>query len=160
MISIGKPTLDDIEDIGRIMSAWTDKEEVDKYLERIRNEIGGLTEFNLHFWVAKEDKKVVGIMGLCNPIPRILTFAKTDKSGELKILYLDPNFRGKGIGKKLLEFVQNEAVKQGYKEILVQSAKRYEDTAYGFYEKMGYKKVGQIYNTSDPLPMQVFEKEL
>jgi len=34
MISIEKPTLDDVEDIERIMSFWTEKEEVDKYIEK------------------------------------------------------------------------------------------------------------------------------
>lgn len=160
MIIIDKPTCSDMEKIKRIMYFWTDKENADSYIARIKNEITGITEFNLHFWVAKENKKVVGVTGLCDPLPKILEFSKTDKPGELKILYLDPKSRGKGIGKKLLKFVESEAKRQGYKEILIRSAERFRDTAYGFYEKMGYSKVGIVTSENSSEPMQVFERTL
>lgn len=160
MVSIEKPSLADVESVRKILSVWTGKEEVDKYFERIKSEITGITEYNLQFWVAKEDEKVVGIAGLCDPLPKILEFAKTEKPGELKILYLNPGVRGKGIGKRLLGFVENEARNQSYKEILIRSAERYKDTAYGFYEKMDYGKVGIVAGSDSPEPMQVFEKGL
>jgi GNAT superfamily N-acetyltransferase len=159
-ILIEKPKTTDIEKISEIISFWTEREEVDKYIERIKSEIGGLIEYNLQFWVAKNGNHPVGIVGLCNPLPKILPFAKTKKPGELKILYLDKETRGKGIGRQLVDFFEEEARKQGYQEILIRSAKKYEDTAYGFYEKMRYKKVGQVFGGTDPAPMQVFEKEL
>lgn len=142
------------------MSFWVEKEEVEKYIERIRNEIKGKIEFNLHFWVAKESGNVVGITGLCDPLPKILEFAKTEKPGELKILYLDPKSRGKGFGKELLRFIENEAKNQSYKEILIRSAERFRDTAYGFYGKMGYSKVGVVANESGNEQMQLFEKKI
>lgn len=158
MLFIAKPKINDIDEISKTMSFWVEKEEVEKYIQRIKSEIKGKTEFNLHFWVAKENKKVVGVAGHCDPLPKILEFAKTKKPGELKILYLDPDSRGKGIGKKLLEFIENEAKNQGCKEILIRSAKRFKDTAYEFYKKMGYGKVGIVTSENNSEPMQVFEK--
>jgi hypothetical protein len=43
---------------------------------------------------------------------------------------------------------------------LIRSAERFRDTAYVFYEKMGYSKVGMITSESNSEQMQVFEKKL
>jgi GNAT superfamily N-acetyltransferase len=160
VISIDKPQTVDMVDVKNILSRWVEKEEAEKYIGRIKNEIAGLIEFNLHFWVAREDGVVVGISGLCDPLPKILGFSETDKPGELKILYLDPRFRGKGIGKILLKFIEDKAKREGYKEILVRSAERFKDTAYAFYEKMGYIKVGTVSSDTNSEQMQVFLKRL
>ena len=142
------------------MAFWTDKEEVDKYIERIKNEVDGKkVEFNLHFWVAKEDNHAIGIIGLCDPLPKALPFAKSDMPGEIKILYVNNTHRGKGIGRKLVDFIEKEAIRQGYKELLVRSVERYRETAYGFYKRLGYVEVGTITNENSN-SMQVFEKLL
>jgi len=41
MMNIVKPKTKDLEQIRNILSQWTEIEEVDKYLVRISNEIGG-----------------------------------------------------------------------------------------------------------------------
>jgi GNAT superfamily N-acetyltransferase len=160
MILIIKPDHIDLPQIQNILSQWTEKEEVDKYVKRIENEIKGITEFNMHFWVAKENQKVLGVIGLNDPLPKSLSFAKTSKPGEIKILYVDKREQGKGIGKSLVSFVESEAKKAGYEELLIRSAKRYENTAWGFYQKMGYKMVGKIAGSEDGEMMQVFEKKI
>jgi GNAT superfamily N-acetyltransferase len=148
-------------EIRKILAQWTDRSEVDKYVKRIQNEIAGKIEFNTRYWVARESGAPVGIVGLCDPLPQVLPFAKTNRPGKFKILYVDAEHRGKGIGKKLVDFLENEARKEGYMEVLARSAERYRDTSYGFYEKMGYKKVGTVYAAEDrSKPMQVFRKEL
>jgi GNAT superfamily N-acetyltransferase len=157
MITIDKPTNSDISTIKNIMYQWTEKEEVEKYLIRIDNEIKGNIEFNLHFWVARENNDVLGIIGLCDPLPKIIPFSKTKKAGEIKILYVDGQQQGKGVGKSLISFVEQEAERQGYQELLVRSAKKYKDTAYGFYKKMGYSDIGTIINDKGK-SMQLFEK--
>ena len=52
-MKIDKPKLTDLKEIKKILTQWTEKEEVIKYLQRIKNEIEGTTEFNMHFWVAR-----------------------------------------------------------------------------------------------------------
>lgn len=160
MIVFDKPTNGDLVTIKKILEYWTDPKDTEIYLNRIANEINGKTEFNLHFWVVRSENIVVGLEGLCDPLPSILNIAKTNRPGELKILHLNNDYRGKGIGKKFIGFLEIKAKEFGYKEMLIRSASKYKDTAYGFYEKMGYKNVGQIFNQTDPNPMQVFEKLL
>ena len=159
MIKVAKPTRSDISAIEKILSFWTEQKEADKYIKRIENEIDGKTKFNLQFWTAKEKNKPLGIIGLCNPLPTVIPFAKTKKPGEIKILSVDNQSRKKGIGKKLVQFTEDEAQKQGCKELLVRSSRKYKNTAYGFYKKMGYSDLGVIKNTSGK-PMQLFEKLL
>ncbi|MGC9603140.1 MAG: GNAT family N-acetyltransferase [Minisyncoccia bacterium] len=160
-IIIDKPKLGDLGEIRKILAQWTDNPEVEKYVKRIQDEITRKIEFNTHYWVARYSGMPVGIVGLCDPLPQVLPFAKTSRPGKFKILYVDGAYRGKGIGKKLVDFLENEARKEGYAEVLARSAERYRDTSYGFYEKMGYKNVGTVYAGEDrSKPMRVFRKEL
>lgn len=152
---ISKPQEKDLPDIKKILDQWTELEETDKYIGRIVNEINGKTEFSMRFWVIRNENSVVGIGGLADPLPKTLSFAKSIKSGEIKILYIDNDYRGKGIGKELMLFLENKAKEGGVTELLVRSAERYKDTAYGFYENMGYQKMGIIDQN-----MMVFRKLL
>lgn len=160
MVEVTKPILSDLDRIKEILNQWTQEEETNKYLQRIRDEIGGKTEFNQRFWVAKEDDQALGVTGLSDPLPKVIPFSKTEKPGEGKILYLDKLYRGKGIGKMLMEFIEVEARRQGYTELMLRSAERYRDTAYGFYEHAGYKKRGTVTSEDPSKTMQVFGKVL
>lgn len=153
IVKIDKARLEDVDKITEILSQWTDQEEVDKYKIRIIDEINGKTEFGMKFWVISDDNKIVGVAGLADILPKINGFAKTDNAIEIKILYLDRKQRGKGYGKIFLEFLENQARKQKKSKILIRSAIRYQDTAWEFYEKYGYKRCGTIDND-----MAVFRK--
>ncbi|KKR48105.1 MAG: hypothetical protein UU14_C0023G0005 [Candidatus Roizmanbacteria bacterium GW2011_GWB1_40_7] len=106
------------------------------------------------------DNLVVGIIGLSDPILKILDLAKTDKRVELKILYVDKNYQKRGVGTELIGFVENQAKKQRYLELLVRSAEKYKYTAWEFYEKMGFKKIGTVTGGDEIKFIQVFSKLL
>lgn len=154
-MNITKPKTEDLDKIFEILIQWTEKEEAEKYVKRIKNKINGITEFNMSFWVIKKDDEVAGIGGLSDILPSIKSFSKTENPCELKILYLDNKFRGQGFGKILLNFLEEKAKESKYTELMIRSAEKYKDTAYGFYEKMGYKNIGLTDNN-----MAVFNKEL
>ena len=150
---IQKPKIEDLEMIRRILEHWTDLEEVEKYLSRISSEINGQTEYSMNFWVIKEQGLIIGIGGLAKPLPLILPLARSGNPGEIKILYVDDSHRNLGAGKKMVRFLEVEARRQNYQELFIRSAKRYQNTAYGFYEKMGYMKLGELQNN-----MSIFYK--
>ncbi len=114
----------------------------------------------MHFWVAKQDDTVIGIVGLSNPLPKVLSFTKTFLPGELKILYVDTSHQGRGVGGLLVNFIEQEAMYHGYTELLVRSAQRYQDTAFGFYKKKNYTDLGTIDGDDNKKSMQVFQKIL
>jgi GNAT superfamily N-acetyltransferase len=76
------------------------------------------------------DETLCGIIGL--------------KENEIKTFFVDPVYRGKGIGTQLLSFIENIAKSHGYEETEVYSS----ITSRSFYEKNGYIVVG-----TDPLPV-------
>lgn len=159
-MKVNKPQQNDLEDIRNILIQWTEQKEVDKYMQRIENEINGKTEFNMQFFVARdENEKAVGVAGLSDLLPKALEFSKTKNPGEVKILYVDNDTRGKGVGKKLIKFLEKKAKENSYSELLVRSARKYCQTAYGFYKHMGYEDVGEIKGGSGKI-MKVFRKIL
>ncbi len=160
-IIIRKPVEEDLPAIEKILSEWTDESEVKKYIERIGGYIKDKTEFNAKYWVAVDNDIIVGITGICDVLPKIVEFAKTEKPCELKILYLEKDCRGKGIGRTLLSLVEEKAKDLGFTEIMGRSAERYRDTAYAFYEKMGYENAGVVCAGEDKSKlMRVIRKEL
>lgn len=152
---ISKPITQDLKHIQGILTQWTPPDEVDKYKTRIQDEINGKTEYGMQFWVIKDNDNVAGVGGIADILPKIKAFSHTHNPGEIKILYLDQNQRGKGYGKLLLEFLEQKSREQGRQEILIRSSTLYKDTAWGFYEKYGYKRCGVIDND-----MAVFRKNI
>ncbi len=153
------PAIVDLLAIENILKQWMDAEEVEKYVGRITSYINGQTEYNMVFWVIKQNNHVIGVGGLADPLPSIVSYAETSNPGELKILYLDNNSRGKGLGAKFLTFLEDEAAKRNYSELLVRSAEQYRETAFEFYKKMEYIDLGQIHNSLEK-PMELFKKVL
>ncbi len=155
-MKIVKPELKDLPYIKKILLQWTDKEQTGIYVERILNEIHGLIEYNMRFWVIKEENTVIGVSGIGDPYPKLSQYASTNNPGLVKILYLDNKFRGRGYGKALLEEMINKAKEAGYSELLIGSHSDYKDTAYGFYLKMGFNVVGRNSGEDENDYMEVF----
>jgi len=65
------------------------------------------------------------------------------------------DLQGKGIGRALMQFAENLARDRGYKKITMHARKN----AVGFYEKMGYRRVGKEFEEIT-IPHYVMEKEL
>ena len=61
-----------------------------------------------------------------------------DYTVELKALYLDSGYRGKGLGCRLIRKVIDDAKERGYKSIVLDSMSQYKD-ALRLYEKCGFK---------------------
>ncbi len=73
-------------------------------------------------------------------------------------LYVHPNFIGKGIGKNLLESIENYARKKGIKKLMLYSTLNAEN----FYKKYGYKLKKNEIGWKDVCPVRVpiMEKKL
>jgi GNAT superfamily N-acetyltransferase len=80
------------------------------------------------FYVAEEDGKIIGTI--------------RGTPDRISSLFVDGTQHKKGIGKKLLFKFEDEALKQGSKEIKLRS----QLFSVIFYEKMGYKKTRGIIN--------------
>jgi GNAT superfamily N-acetyltransferase len=89
---------------------------------------------SLHF-IAVDDQKQEEILGA------VKMFEKAPGIAQFSHLAVDENQQGKGIGKLLVDTVEEHAHQMGFKTI--GTATRL--TATGFYEKLGYRVIGVDY---------------
>lgn len=85
-----------------------------------------------HFIIAYENNKALGFASY------EIDCEKTNKTKVHKI-YILPNLQGKGIGKRIIEFISNEAIKKQNKAIYL-NVNRY-NSAKDFYLKIDFKIV-------------------
>jgi len=77
------------------------------------------------------------------------------KAVRLRQMAVKTGLQGKGIGRVLMQFAENLARDRGNKKIVMHARK----TAVGFYEKLGYRAVGdEFYEVT--IPHFVMEKQL
>lgn len=113
----------------------------EQFIEKIRklDAMGNLINF-----VAEKNAELIGIISLIlvNKIP------SPDEInscwGYLTNVYVKPEFRNYGIGKKLLNFVRDHAHENGYELLVVWPG----DRSYPFYKREGFKSEGR---EQDPL---------
>ncbi|MGD2253019.1 MAG: GNAT family N-acetyltransferase [Anaerolineales bacterium] len=77
-----------------------------------------------------------------------------EEVAEIKRMYLRPNFRGRGIGRELLEYLVEEAKLLGHKTIRLDSA-RFMDVAHSLYRSFGFKDI-EPYSESE-IPEEIRE---
>ncbi len=88
------------------------------------------------------DDKVVGFTQLFPSFSSV----SLQKLYILNDLFVHPEYRNKGIGSKLIAFVQKIAVEQNWKGFLLETAK--DNPAQYLYEKMGFEKDLDFYHYS------------
>ena len=73
----------------------------------------------------------------------------------LRQMAVQNNLQGKGIGASMMNFAELISRDKGYKKLIMHAR----ETAVGFYEKLGYKVVGDKF-TEVTIPHFVMEKKL
>lgn len=141
----------DIPTLRPILATWVKDrasgqllpEEVEEDLQVMLESIGGKNDRT--YLVAEDvDGSVIGVIGFKIPDPRMLPFTKTSKPTELVNAYVSQEHRaGKGVGRALVNKLEEEAKAKGFTEVVLNSGPRYKDTGWGFYDKLeGYQRVG------------------
>lgn len=108
----------------------------------IENYATWLRDSDSAIWVAEIDpgQAPVGYLLLTKPdlpLPDV-----TCRDAEVKRVYLLNRFRGGGFGRRLMEQAEIFARSRGVKRLLLGVYSR-NDSAISFYEKLGYKRVGE-----------------
>jgi len=75
-------------------------------------------------------------------------------SCEMKRLFLRPSFRGKGLGRVLVEAAVQEARELGYKRMLLDTVPGNMDDAIALYRSSGFREIEPYYDT--PLDQTIF----
>ena len=84
-----------------------------------------------------------------------VAFRKIDgNSCEMKRLFLRPGFRGKGLGRVLVEAAVQEARQLGYKRMRLDTVPGKMDDAIALYRSFGFREIEPYYDT--PLNQTIF----
>lgn len=102
------------------------------------------------FLVARLDGRVVGCGGLREEAPDI---------AEVKRMYVRPEARGEGLGRRLLVELEGQAVRMGFKRIRLETGIP-QPEALGLYESSGYRRIPNYGEYKDDSRTVSFEKDL
>lgn len=100
-------------------------------------------------WLAMHEGQAIGCIAI-RPI--------TEQIGELKRMFVMPDFQGKGIGQFLLDVATNYALNQGYQFLRLDTLKSMEP-AMNLYRKNGFFEIQAYYHNPHPEAVY-FEKKL
>jgi ribosomal protein S18 acetylase RimI-like enzyme len=78
---------------------------------------------------------------------------------ELKRMYVRPAFRGRGLGRAMLQHLAEHALARGTRLLRLETGK-YEDAAIGLYESFGFKSRGPFGSYRDDPNSRYYEKTL
>lgn len=98
------------------------------------------------------DDVPAGALGL-QPVPEQARIEGigAERFGELKRLYVRPQFRRLGIGRALLRRAEDEARARGYDRLVLTTSAEMMPLAQGLYESLGYREM-QPYRNDMPYP--------
>ena len=83
------------------------------------------------FLVVRDESGAIGCGGI----------ARFDESrGEVKRMYVVPEARGRGLGRRLLDELEGHARRLGYASVVLETGARQEQ-AVGLYESSGYERI-------------------
>ena len=91
-------------------------------------DIDALSQSNILFAVARNhSQKAIGCAAL----------SLNESYAELKRMYVIPEYRGQGIGKQLLAFIESAALLKGYRHFMLETG-YLQTEALGLYQHCGY----------------------
>lgn len=98
-----------------------------------------------HVMVAQDDAAIHLCARSNGKIYAAGSFFLTDERAQLRKLAVDPQCRGKGIGRRLVSFGSDVVRKEGARELWCDARV----DSIGFYEKLGFQVGGQVYLKSE-----------
>lgn len=122
MIKIRKAKIGDVRPMHKLLSMFSERREL------LPRAISELYENLQQFYVAVDKDRFVGCCSLA---------VQWDNLAEVKALAVDPDYQGKGIGRKLLDACLKDARALGITRIFALTMKD------GFFDKLGFVRVGK-----------------
>ncbi|MBX9450051.1 MAG: GNAT family N-acetyltransferase [Taibaiella sp.] len=151
-IHIRKAALDDSVHVYRLMCGLED-ELLDEGSFRQVYE-ANLGSAHCFYWVAEAGKEIIGFISL--HIQQLLHYCGA--VGEIQEFYIDKGFRRKGIGRLLINKVEQCAQARDVKSLEVTSSKKRAENV-KVYERLGFKLIHNKFTTCIPVMNEHHSKE-
>lgn len=144
IMKIIKAQIKDLPEVQEIFKEYQAKLNAPVCFKNFEQELGNLQNIYASptgaIFLALDAGHVIGCVAYCS--------LKASKIAELKRLYIRNDFQGKGIGKKLFLQAMNEAQKQGYNSIALETMDDMKQ-ATSLYLKHGFKPISAYSSNSD-----------
>jgi L-amino acid N-acyltransferase YncA len=146
----------DIADLVPIIRYWVRREgqvietEVRKIVEMLQADF--VNSYGIYLVAEGSGGRAAGVMGCAEVNSRMASFQSSPdaKASGLRIAFISPECRGKGVGKILLTNLFERARQEGWTEMIWSSNPRYRDTAWLFYTGIAGEPVGMIRDFFEP----------
>lgn len=130
-------------DTGKCVVGLTSDEKAVKYADQIMKDV---KERNGYFYIAEEDEKIAGfVMGIVGEFEDLDPFAvlthEGDRTGWIGIIYVDPEHRGNGLSRQLIDRAKEYLKNKGCETIKLQVLT--ENPAVNVYKKIGFRSNSQ-----------------
>jgi GNAT superfamily N-acetyltransferase len=122
--------------VNRLLAPADMKDAFESYIARsLTEEIDRISDYyserNGGFWVARDGEKIVGMFGL-EP--------SSEDAMELRRMYIDPDFRRRGIARRMLDFAEQECRRRDRPRLNL-STSELQHAALALYRNAGYALV-------------------
>jgi len=138
----------EINEVRRLFREYAESLGVDLCFQGFEEELAGLPGTygppGGSLLIAEEDRAIVGCVALRKLGSSIC---------EMKRLYVKPQFRGRGLGKALVERIIEEGTELGYTKMRLDTLDRLKE-AMAVYEAFGFRRIEPYY--VNPLPDVVY----
>ena len=119
---------------------------------------------NKNLYIIQNNKRIIGcVMRSINQskvYKKVTWMTENKKNIYVHRLAVDPKYQGKGYGIKLMDFIEENAVKKDYKSIRLDTFSKNTRNV-NFYKKRGYLKIEDIYFPNQSIyPFHCLEKIL
>jgi GNAT superfamily N-acetyltransferase len=123
-------------------------EDIESRLEKYdKKNIGYKISENINLGIKINDRLIAGINATITAYK--ILYVST--------MFVDEEYRGNGLGKKLMETLENRAIKAGVNMIRLDT---FDWQGYGFYAKLGYELIGKYRNEIDNFSEYFFLKRV
>ena len=108
----------------------------DPELDRLSRYYGTAPDRRAYLVAADESGRVLGGAGLAE-------FSGLPRCAELQKLYLSDGAKGRGLGRRLMQAVEDRARALGYEQLYLETHTNLH-TAIGLYEKLGFRRIDRL----------------
>lgn len=107
----------------------------------------GLEQTSTNAYIAAENKEIIA----CGRLQE-----NENKTGQIRFMAVSDKYRGKGLGKQIVEFLEEEGIKTGLEFIQLQAR----ENAVKFYESCGYTVKEKSFLLWDQIQHYLMEKKI
>jgi putative acetyltransferase len=113
--------------------------DVDGEMPELRAPASAAEQDNGRWWVAEREGRIVGSVSV---------FPESEKTVELKKLYVAPAARGRGLGAALVKIAEREARERNASSVVLWTDTRFE-TAHRLYARLGFVRAPHVRALND-----------